>query len=80
MKAKCPYCQTGCNKCSDGFWEVSFKQDGILYGISCGDCKGSIGGGFLDSKDEIEKFPHKEEKCPFCGSQNLLHEFYEDEQ
>lgn len=83
MKTLCPYCclkeKPGCDKCTDGFLEVSFKK-GILYAVSCGDCNMAIGGGFLDSKDEIEKFPHKKEKCPWCDSQNLLYELYDDEQ
>lgn len=34
MKAKCPHCQSGCDRCDGGFFDVEFA-DGSVYTRAC---------------------------------------------
>jgi hypothetical protein len=45
MKAKCPHCLTGCDKCEDGFIQVSFAV-GSIFTRKCRnpDCEFENGG------------------------------------
>lgn len=37
LKAKCPHCDTGCEKCSEGYTEVTFgTEDSVLYSLIFG--------------------------------------------
>lgn len=47
LKAKCPSCKEGCDKCLDGYIEVTFgKEDEIMYSLICNKCGGCAGGVF----------------------------------
>jgi len=81
MKAKCPYCQDGCEKCSNGFIEASFKKDGKYWTRVCQNRKecGFVNGGhWVD-----EGFPLESSgACIICGSPidwMLLEEAPDDE-
>lgn len=73
LKAKCPHCDTGCKKCSEGYTEVTFgTEDSFLYSLICKDCGTSVGGGFLDSKTiKIIDIINKGAICPFCEGKNI---------
>lgn len=73
LKAKCPHCNDGCDKCSNGYTEVTFgTEDSIMYSLICNDCGTCAGGGFLDGKSE-KALEHlgKYAVCPFCVGSNL---------
>jgi hypothetical protein len=73
LKAKCPHCHDGCEKCFEGYAEVTFgTEDSVLYSLICNDCGASVGGGFLDSKTiKIISIINKGAICPFCNSKNI---------
>lgn len=66
MKAKCPYCHDGCEKCSAGFLSVSFAT-GDLYTRECTNpnCEFQNGGRIVEKgtvpKDHLDP-------CIYCGS------------
>lgn len=67
MKAKCPNCEKGCEKCKDGFIEVSIAK-GKLFTRHCDDCGFDNGGRVVpEGKDPPEGKPAP---CVMCKSQN----------
>lgn len=72
LKAKCPNCKEGCDKCLDGYIEVAFgKEDEIMYSLICNKCGGCAGGGFsTPDKINLNKVS-KYAICPICGEQDL---------
>ena len=51
MRAKCPHCQDGCDKCDGGFTEVLFAR-GRLYTRHCTDAEcGFDNGGVIVGPD-----------------------------
>lgn len=51
MKVKCPYCDSGCDKCQQGLFEVSFPKDKLLWHRVClnsEECGFVNGGCFAD--------------------------------
>lgn len=71
MKAKCPYCDDGCDKCEDGYIEVSVHIE-KAYTIKCIDCEGENGcrlaGPGLPPLPERPDIP-----CIDCGSYNVFY-------
>jgi hypothetical protein len=68
MKAKCPYCEKGCDKCKEGYIEVSFTK-GKIYTRHCDDCGFDNGGRIVPSE-----YPRPTEKlypCVNCGSEKV---------
>lgn len=67
MKAKCPYCENGCDKCKDGYIDVYFPSgfDNIEYEINCKDCGTNSGGGFSGGDLPDPKIS-KYQICPKC--------------
>lgn len=73
LKAKCPDCNEGCDKCFNGYTEVTFgAEDSIMYSLICNDCETCAGGGFIDSKSaKMLECLGKHAMCPGCGGKNL---------
>lgn len=72
MKAKCPHCNSGCDKCQDGYTEVSFPSGpGVKFWRKvCKDCGGIAGGcfsgpGLPDPKVSAYAI------CPDCDGSNI---------
>lgn len=64
MQAKCPYCKVGCNKCKDGFIEVSMAE-GLLYDLICRKC-GQAVGFHIDYGDDPPDKDMSYICCMFC--------------
>jgi hypothetical protein len=75
LKAKCPHCDIGCEKCSEGYTEVTFgTKDSVMYSLICRDCGSNVGGGLLDSETRriVEILDlGKRAICPFCDTMNI---------
>ena len=73
LKAKCPHCNDCCEKCSNGYTEVTFgTEDSVMYSLICNDCGTCAGGGFLDAKTaRIVASLSKGAICPNCRGENL---------
>ena len=70
MKAKCPYCAEGCDRCQGGFTEVTFA-DGDVFTRHCNGC-GKDNGGRIAA--EFLKPPEqwaKPSPCVWCGSADM---------
>lgn len=65
MKAKCPYCKTGCEKCKDGYFEATMAK-GTCFTRVCqnrAEC-GFVNGGYITEAG----FPEESsEECVCCG-------------
>jgi len=80
MKAKCPYCDKGCDKCNEGYIEVKFSTEGHYHYMICNAC-GENNGGHLHTKDRpLPEKPSKYSVCPHCGSHDLRFSTCEESQ
>ena len=64
MKAKCPFCQSGCDKCKEGFVEVELSK-GLVYDLKCNKC-GSIVGFHIDDGDNPPEKDMSDMCCVIC--------------
>ncbi len=56
MKAKCPCCENGCSRCKNGYLEVSFPKDKLLWHRVClnfEEC-GFVNGGYFSEDFPLE--------------------------
>jgi hypothetical protein len=70
MKAKCPHCKTGCDKCDNGYFDTHVAV-GDWYTRHCKECKMDNG-----VRVATEFLPPQSEwpspnPCVFCGSANM---------
>jgi len=65
MKAKCPYCENGCEKCDDGFTEARFAS-GNLFTRACKnkECGCENGGRIVETFPEESSGP-----CIMCNGE-----------
>ena len=65
MRTKCPYCDVGCSRCDDGFFE-SLLGDGAIFSESCTNdgCR-FVSGIWVVSKGK--PLPEDERRCALCG-------------
>jgi hypothetical protein len=72
VKAKCPYCSAGCDRCSGGTIEVSFPTgpEYQRWAKICQGC-GAVAGGCFSGLDLPEPFVDKYTVCPACGGKNI---------
>jgi len=70
MKAKCPFCQNGCDSCDGGFIEVHFPKDGIQWDKICIQC-GVLAGGCFSGPGLPEPSIHPNAICPRCKGKHL---------
>jgi hypothetical protein len=68
MKAKCPYCDSGCSQCKGGFIEVGFLK-GRVFTRHCEDCGFDNGGRVVEHGDSPPE--KKPEPCVRCGSEKM---------
>lgn len=73
LKAKCPYCENGCDNCVNGYAKVTFGTDeDVMYSLICNNCGENVGGGFLNPQTiKVVNSINKHAICPFCHSKNL---------
>ena len=73
MKAKCPHCDSGCERCSEtGFIEVHFAEEDIghYHAILCNLCGRNVGGALHRNGTEPPKVdPYS--ICPWCNAKDL---------
>lgn len=70
MKAKCPHCQDGCDRCEEGFMEVGFAS-GALYTSHCNACGEDNGGRIANSRFPREKWQPPGD-CVWCKSLDVI--------
>lgn len=65
MRAKCPYCDDGCNRCEDGFFESTFS-DGPIFVLEClsEDCGFANGAQILGP--DLPPLRRGEIRCAMC--------------
>ena len=80
MKAKCPHCQTGCDKCTGGFIEVQFPDNERLYARKCWVCGFENGGRFVpankpDIQGDLVRLMEKHSgQCLRCDNPDVVWE------
>ena len=69
MRAKCPDCQSGCSKCTNGYIEVQLAENGKWWTRVCTNEKecGFVNGGYHTVNDQIPEEPS--EGCVNCGAE-----------
>lgn len=69
MKAKCPYCNTGCLKCEEGYIQVGLAQ-GVWYTMKCADPKCGFENGvyILEEGKTLPEFNKWTRNCVQCKS------------
>lgn len=70
MKARCPHCKDGCDKCDRGWIEVSFASTGHYHALICNVCEVGVGGR-LHSPTRPLRTDLGGAVCPHCGGHNL---------
>jgi hypothetical protein len=65
VRAKCPYCTSGCGRCDGGSVEVLFAG-GDVYGRVCRAC-GRANGARVAGPG-LPPLPPRPDPCVFCGS------------
>ena len=71
MKAKCPHCKDGCEKCDKGFVEVDFAE-GITYDLVCKKCGQVVGFHIDEGNDPPTDATAEHACCLWCeGFQDL---------
>ena len=71
MKAKCPYCESGCDACKEGFIEIGIAS-GFVFTPTCRDCKQqTLGMHISDSATPPPEEFNKYAVCVNCFSHNL---------
>jgi len=70
MQAKCPYCDSGCKCCNDGFFETPFA-DGPIFVRSCvtEDCGFAQGAQILGP--DFPPLSKECRPCSFCGADTV---------
>lgn len=71
MKAKCPYCQTGCDKCKDGYTTVSMAT-GALYTRHCNACDEDNGGRIAAATGTPPEQWRPPGPCVWCHSPDVI--------
>lgn len=73
MKAKCPYCEAGCDKCQEGYIDVRFAtiDEGHYHFMVCNNCGCETGGHLHRPGEDMPMKPSKYTICPNCRSQDL---------
>jgi hypothetical protein len=70
MKAKCPYCQDGCDKCDSGFIEVLMLDKYVAQ--VCNSCGRSVGGWAVgEGLPPLPSKPNPFAICPWCNTNDL---------
>lgn len=67
MKAKCPYCDFGCENCEDGFFEAQFP-DGPIFILECADVECGFASGAQILNPESPPLSKVDIKCILCGA------------
>ncbi len=68
MKAKCPFCESGCEKCTDGYTEASFAS-GTIWTRHCNACEEDNGGSIREGEEPPK---HKPGNCVWCESTDVV--------
>lgn len=66
MKAKCPFCEDGCEKCTDGHTEATFAS-GTLWARHCNACGEDNGGCIFKGPPQ-----RKPMDCVWCKSADVI--------
>ena len=69
MRAKCPYCDNGCDKCKKGYLEVSFET-GYIFTIKCQNPECGFENGMrIDKRENFDKLVLPVIKCVKCDGE-----------
>lgn len=73
MKARCPYCDSGCDQCKDGLREVRLAtpDEGHYHSMICNQCGGHSGGRLHGKDFPLPERPDQHALCPNCRSHDL---------
>lgn len=71
MKAKCPHCEGGCGKCSDGFIDISLPEE--FVSMVCPACGAEVGGQATgEGFPALPTKPSRYAICPYCNVGGLV--------
>lgn len=64
MKAKCPFCDSGCEKCENGFMEITIVKGMWIYRVCCNqeECGFVNGGSAYDGSRDLDE----DDTCIIC--------------